>query len=849
MHTLLKDLGYAGRTLRKNPGFATVAVVTIGLGIGACTAIFSVVNAVLLRPLPYAEPQHLALVWSELRARNVPDFPFPIPDLRDLRLDATTFEAFAGVTPPGRVAIGDDRAEPEQIRAGAVTTNLFTLLGARVLIGRDFVDDDGAPQPVAPAAGGVGPGGAGAAGPAGGAAAGPAPPRLPVMAILSYGFWQRRYGGDATVVGRSIEFGNGRAQIVGVLAPGFEVLFPQRAGINPTADMWTAIRLNFDTAARNVGVLRVIGRVKPGVTYEQAQADLEGIAASLRDRFAPKKNANLHIRVVPMHEDLVRDVRPSILALLGAVLFVLLIACANVANLLVVRASARHRELAIRAAIGGSRWRLVRELLIETLILSALGAMVGLLLAQYGIDMLLTIAPPGLPRIESIHLDPIVLAFTAAATLVTAVVCGLVPALRASRPDLVDVLRISGGSPGLRAGRRLRNGVVVAEVALSFVLLVGSGLMLRSFLALQHVDVGYDPTNVLTFFMPARAQKPDERAAFVRQVIDRVRSIPGVRSVSAAGPLPLDGGVVNVPWATKEEGSADPTAFRQANFHFVVPGYFETMKTRLIAGRTFTEDDNKPANAFKIVIDDALAARAYPLQSAVGKTLLVRNLRGGPNAPFNDEMEIIGVVAHQRHESLAAPGREAIFFVDGYNGYGNAPRWAVRTSGDPESLVKSLRAALAEIDPRAPVSEVQPMQAFVDKANGPLRFAALLIGIFAVAAVVLAAVGLFGVLSTVVRLRTAEIGMRMVFGARQASILRLVIGEGLRLSVAGIVVGLIAAPSITSAMKSMLVAVTSTDPLTFTTITALFLIVAVLASLVPAGRAARLDPTVALREE
>jgi putative ABC transport system permease protein len=432
--------------------------------------------------------------------------------------------------------------------------------------------------------------------------------------------------------------------------------------------------------------------------------------------------------------------------------------------------------------------------------------------------------------------------------VLTAFVCGVVPALRASRPNVVDVLRLSGGSPGLRAGRRLRNGVVVAEVALSFVLLVGSGLMLRSFVALQQVDPGYDPAHVLTFFMPARQRQEDQRAAFIRQVSERLRAVPGVMGVAAAGPLPLDGGTANIPWATKEAGSADATAFRQANFHVVTPGYFETMKTRLVAGRTFTDDDNK-ANALKIVVDDALAARAFPNQPAVGRTLLVRNLRGGPNAPFNDEMEIIGVVAHQRHESLTVPGREAIFYVDGYNGFGNAARWVLRTAGDPAAAAPSIRAAIAEIDPTLPLSEVQPMQAFVDKANAPMRFAVVMIGIFAAIAVVLATVGLYGVLSTIVRLRTAEIGMRMVLGAPQAAILQSIVGEGLRLSIAGIGVGLIAAFSVTGLMKSMLVSVTPTDPLTFATITLLFVAIAATASLVPARRAAQLDPTAALKEE
>ena len=390
--------------------------------------------------------------------------------------------------------------------------------------------------------------------------------------------------------------------------------------------------------------------------------------------------------------------------------------------------------------------------------------------------------------------------------------------------------------------------MIVIEVALSFVLLVGSGLMMRSFIALQRVDPGYDPSHVLAFVLQAPQRQPEERAAFLRQVSDRLRAIPGVLGVSAANPLPLDGGSTNVPWAT-EAGAADPAAFRQANFHSVRPGYFETLRTRILAGRTFTDEDNLETST-RVVIDDMLAARAFPGASAVGRTLLVRNLRAnGPNAPQNEKVEVIGVVAHQRHESLIEPGREAIFFVEGFLGPGSANRWAIRTSGAPEAIAPVVRAAIAEIDPKLPLGEVQPMMAFVDKSIAPTRFAVVLIGIFAVIAGLLAAIGLYGVLATVVRQRTAEIGLRLVLGAPRQSILGLVIGEGLRLSLAGVLCGFAAAIAVTRLLRSLLVSVTPTDPLTFAVMTGLFFAIAAVACWMPARRAARLEPTAALRSE
>ncbi|MBZ5726481.1 MAG: ABC transporter permease [Acidobacteriia bacterium] len=827
---LAKDLLHATRGLRNSPAFALTSIVTIALGIGASTAIFSVVNAVLLQPLPYRDGGRLALVESDLRHRNVVNFPFSAPDFDDLRHQATLFEELAAVN-TGRVVVTGENAESEQIRTGAVTPNFFRMLGARIELGRDFVDADATPPPpVAP--------------PPPGAAAPPGPPPPPAMTILSHEFWKRRYGGDPNILGRTIDFGGGgKGQVVGILEPGFELLLPPKAGVERQAETWAALRVDFAGGPRNDVFLRVIGRLRPGVTTQAAQAEADRIAADLRQRFAIKQTAGMYLRVEPMRQHLVAEVRPAILALMGAVTFLLLIACANVANLLLVRAAARGRELAVRAALGGNRWDLVRQMLAESLLVAGSGALLGLGLARLGINLLVALGPRNLPRLDAVAIDPAVLAFTAVAAAAAAVAFGLLPALRASRPDIMDVLRASGRTTGLGSGRLLRNAVVVTEVALSFVLLIGCGLMLRSFIALTRTDPGYNARGVLTFLLPVTtARGPQQRAAFMNDFRGRVRALPGVKSVSASSTLPLDGTTPLARWGT-EAAAADPAKFQQANVFRVLPGYFDTLGTRLLAGRTFTEADNAPEPRL-IIIDQLLAARAFPHESAVGKRLLARI-----QTPQAETFEVIGVVAHQRHDSLAVDGHEAMYVTDGYGRFGNAILWEVRTDGDPMRLAPSIRAEIARFDKRLAVADVLPMTVYVARAQAQTRFALILIGIFAAIAALLATVGLYGVLASAVRQRTAEIGVRVALGAAPISIFRLVVGQGLQLSAAGIVLGVIAALGLTRAMITMLVGVKPADPATFATMAALFFLVAAVACWLPARRAARLDPTAALREE
>jgi len=835
MQSLLKDVAYAWRTLRSNPAFSLTAIITLALGIGASTAIFSVVNAVLLRPLPYGDAGRLTLIWGDMVKRDVKDFPFPPGDLPDLRQQATLFQEMGGVGTFKQPLVGDG-GEPEQVNVAGVTENMLTVLRARILLGRNFNASDATPLPPPPQAAPGAPPPAPAVGPDG-------QPPLVASWILSYGFWQRRYGGDRNVIGKMVDVGNGRAEIIGVLAPEFELLFPPSTDVERNPDIYTALRIDFATASRTNVFLRMVGRLKPGVTMPQAQQQLDNIAADLRRRFPIKEAAGLHIRAEWMRDDLVADVRPAIIALMGAVSFVLLIACANVANLMLVRAASRERELAVRSALGGTRWGLIRQMLTESMLVAILGALVGFGLAQAGIKLLLVLAPENLPRLESVSADPSVLVFTILAGIVSAAAFGIVPALRASRPDLADILRSAGRTGGLARGRRIRNAVVTAEVALSFVLLIGCGLMLRSFIALQHVDPGYDPKGLLTFFaVSGRPGGPDVQAGIIRQLAERLRSVPGVTGVTAASPLPLDGGIVNARWGT-EAAVTDPSKFQQANVHIVLPGYFKVMRSKFLEGRDFTEADNNP-NAVLAIIDRNFAAKAFPGQSAIGKRLYVRVRSNDP-----EWFEVIGVVDRERHETLAADSREAMFLTDGLFGHGAVARWVVRTSGDPNALVPTIRSAIRELDRQMPVSEVQPMTAFVDRAMASTRFALALIATFAAIAVVLAAVGLYGVLSTVVRQRTAEIGVRMAFGANTSSIFQLVIGHGLRLSAIGIALGAVGALALTRGMKTMLVGVRPTDPLTFVAIGVLFMAVAAVSSWIPARRAAGLDPNVALREE
>jgi putative ABC transport system permease protein len=822
-----KDFVYAARTLRKSPVFLITATITIALGVGASTAIFSVTNAVLLRPLPYNDPDRLVLISADMRTRNVVDTPISNENYIDLHDGARKmFEDIAAVS-TFRFPTPLEDGTLEEVGGANVTPNFFSLMGAKVAIGRDFQSEDGQPQaPPDPAA---------------------APgtvPALPVIAILSHEYWQRRYGGNPGVVGHeTLNFGVNRAQIVGVLAPGFELLFRPAANVERKPDIYIALRRAYDNRNRNGFFLRAVGRLRAGVTLDRANEEAELVASQIRKTFPIYGTGGYYHHVEPMQKYLVAEVRPAILALMGAVIFLLLIACANVANLLLVKASLRERELAVRAALGGSRARLVRQMLAEALLLSAAGTILGVVLAKFGIWELIAIGPADLPRIDSITLDPYVLGFTVLAGLAAAIAFGVVPALRASRPNVMDVLRGSSRTAGLGSAGP-RNAVAIIEVALSFVLLIGSGLMFRSFLELQRVRLGYDSSSMLTLQIlnNRRLTTPEQRAAYTRDLQGRLSAIPGVESVTASNLLPLGGGYSPIRWG-KEDALADPSKYQAVDSQIVLPGYFETVRTPVLAGRTFNDSDNSPTRNV-VVIDQLLAAKAFSNQSAIGKRILIRI-----RTPEPEWVEIIGVVNHQLTTSLTDPGREQIYFTDGFLQHGATNRWQIRTAGDPGRYAPLVRSEIAKLDAQMGITRMQPMTDLVIRAQGGTRFSLILIASFSLIAAILASVGLYGVLSTLVRQRTAEIGVRTALGAAPGSIFQLVVGHGLRLSAAGIALGVLAALGLTRAMTGMLVGIQPTDPLTFAAIIVFFFVIATASCWIPARRAAGLAPTTALRDE
>ncbi len=831
MISVFSDLRYALRGFVRRPGFTAIVVATLALGIGSNAAIFSVANSVLFRPLPYHDPETLVLAWTRSSSAEAGRSLVSGPDFLDYKAETTLFEDFAGAFAINGTITGEGRAE--QLMMGWCTENLFQVLGVRPVLGRDFNSEDAVP--IDPKE-----------------FLDPNAKIPPGIVLLGHALWRERFGGDPDVLGKNIQLDGNANIVVGVLPSDFRIHLPADAGMPTDVDLWRVLPIAMDTNPRDAAWLTVVTRLKEGVTLEQAQSEMDALAARLREQYPFHANAGMQIELNSMHQDVVRHVRPVLYALLAAGGFVLLIACANVANLLLSRAASRQREIAVRAALGGGQGRIVRLLLTESLLLAVAGAVAGLGLAWVGIRLLVTIRPENLPRLEQVGLDAAVLGFTCGITLLAALAAGLAPALQASAPNLAESLKERGTETGGIRGNRLRASLVVVEVALAMVLLIGAGLLLRSFLGLQRVEPGFETRNVLTLSVPLPAfeyRQPKPRVDFFLELQRRLEALPGVQAAGSVSPLPLAGGDQYYIFSYGRIGVSETEWNRnKADYRWATPGYFQAMGIRLTAGRLLTEADNREGAREVILIDDKLARRAFPGEDPVDQQMIVERFNLDDFSLERATFTVVGVVEPVRTESLAWEGREAIYFPFGSFAY--APQsFAVRTAAADPGLARAVRTEVEAMDPNVPVADVRPMQEYVAEAMAPTRFALILIATFAGLALGLAAIGLYGVISYSVQQRTSEIGVRMAFGARQGSILRLVLGQGLVLSLSGVALGLLAALGLTRLASSLLFDVAAADPATYAGISLLLVGVACAASYLPARRATRVDPVEALRGE
>ena len=804
MKTLWQDMRYGLRTLLAKPGFTLVAVATLALGIGATSTIFSFVNGILLRPLPYQDPERLVLIDETAVKRGAPSMGVSFPNFVDWREQN---EVFSGV------AAYDDRSfsltggsgEPEQLPGGIVSANTFEILGVPPSLGRSFRPEEDGPDQAD-------------------------------VVILSHGLWERRFGANPGVINQSIIVNNRARTVIGVMPLGFK--FPE------TAELWIPLTPEVSGWTRNDHGIRAVGRLKDGMSLEQAQADMSAVARHIEEQ-NPVTNEGSGISLIPLRDALIGGYRKALLLLLGVVGLVLAVACANVANLLLARASARQKEIAVRAALGASRWRVFRQLLTESFLLGAAGGALGLLLASWGLDLLLAAIPVDLPFWMKFTVDWRVLGFAAGTALLTSLVFGVAPALQASRIDLNKTLK-EGGRGGAGASRHpLRRALVISEVALSLILLISAGLMMRSFLRLQQVNPGLNAENVLTLRVSLPSAKydvPEKRQDFFKQLLERTRALPGVQSAGAISYLPLGGDG----WGrslTVEGYPVLPVGQAPSINHCVVtPDYFRAMGITLLAGRDIADTDTRDS-AKVVIVDERLAREYWPNESALGK-----RIRFGPpegNEPWHT---IVGVVGEVKHASLNLPERKSVYLPHAQVTIGGMAL-AVRTRGNPESLAAAVRSQVRELDPNQPVTAVRTMSEILSRSVWQPRLYAILFGVFASVALLLASVGIYGVMSYTVTQRTHEIGIRMALGAQRGDVLRLVIRQGMWLALIGVVIGVLASLALTGLMQSLLFGIGTTDPVTFASVAALLSAAALVACYIPARRATKVDPMIALRYE
>jgi putative ABC transport system permease protein len=810
---IVQDARLALRMFVTRPGYALLVVFTLGLGIGATSAVFSVVNAVLLQSLPYDDPDQLVFIWHQSEKMGFERAPVPAPDIIDLREQTTSFEAIAALnnTPTANLT---GEGEPEEIHLSGVTANYFDVLGVESELGRTFVAADGGPH-------------------------------APNNVVISHELWSRRFEGTDDVIGSEVMINGIPRVVIGVMPQTFEVLMPASAGMSTDIDVWAPFGFNLADLPRDQAFLRVVARLRDGATIEQAGDEVAAVLEQQRADHRYHRDGEIGSDVRPLHSDIVSHVDSALFSLLGAVLFVLLIACANVANLLLARAAARGRELAIRASLGGTARRLVRQLLTESALFALVGGLLGLLLARWGIDLLLAVRPASLPRLEHVPLDGTVLLATAAATAAAALLFGSLPALQASRPDLRSSLTERGTVSPAPPGRRLRSALVVTEVALSMVLLVGAGLMLRSFADLRTQDLGFLPDSVETFRVTLPASQYPTGAAregFLRMVTERLEADPAIERAGAVFPLPLTGRFWTGPWTLTRDDSGNEVV-NEANYRLVMPGYFETMRTPLLKGRSITPADNRE-DSHAVMIDRTMAELAFEQSDPIGKRLWVQRLGSGRSA----QVRVIGVVENIRYRELASDGRATIYYPYRSEAF-QGMALVVRRAGAPSAAAAAIDAAVQGLDPDLPAAAMRPMSAYVDEALATTRFTMFLILVFAIIAVLLAGIGLYGVLFTAVRNQTRELGVHMAFGASSGQILRRVVAHGVKLSLSGILIGIVASVLLTRPIAGLLSGVSATDPLTLLAVALLLSLIAALASYLPARRALRVEPTVALRHE
>jgi len=805
MSGLIKDVRYGVRSLWKRPGFTAIAVITLALGIGANTAIFSVVNAVLLKPLPFNEPERLVWVWDT--QPQLATTPTSLPDFLGWKQQNQSFDHLAAFQ-SGKMFLDAGDGITTDTQLGLVTPELFSVFHVNPILGRTFTSEETLPG------------------------------RFRV-AVLSHSIWQSRFGSDPTVSGRTIQLNGAAYTIIGVMQPGFS--YPDRA------ELWRPLPI--DPARLDPGphYLKVIGRLKPGVALAQAQADMSTIAARLSQQNR-EKNAGHGVKLERLANVVIGDIGLALYVLLGAVGFVLLIACANLANLMLARVGAQQKEIAVRTALGASRLRIVRQLLIESIILAIGGGVIGLLLAIWAVSWVVSLSADTIPRVQEISVDPRVAGFTLLVSVITGVLFGLAPALQVSRPDLTDALKESGRTTAGLRKNRLRSALVISEVALSLVLLVGAGLMIRSFAKLNQVDPGFKPAQVLTMgvaLLRARYPADEQVAQTYSQILERTTAVPGVVSAGAISDLPLTGSNTSDSFTIEGRPPIAKEAEPSTEYHVVTPRYFESMGIPLLSGRDVAHTDTRQSPNV-VVINEVFARRHFAGENPLGHRLRLQGQE-------RDPLLIIGVVGNVRQLGLdeqLTPEVYVPLLQDPLSTtYQRSMTIVARTKSDPGAIAGPLRAAVASVDKSLPVYALKAMTEHLHESLARRRFNLILLTVFSGVALALAAVGIYGVISYGVTQRTHEMGIRMALGAKPRDVVQLVVRQAMVLALGGVGIGLLAAWALTRLMKSLLFNVGATDPLTFVAIAALMSLIALLACLIPARRATKVDPLVALRYE